>query len=139
MYTGLRPLSVPIVLHHLPTGGIGSRAVTILSLLKGRSLSEACQGLDTALIRAGGTRHLPGEEAKWPDRTDQAEARTRGVTVHVVIDFIHVLQYLWDAAWCLTKTVTRTQNPGSLAMPGDFAPHLHCRHLPVGHRRPSPY
>ena len=49
MYTGLRPLSVPIVLHHLPTGGIGSRAVTILSLLKGRPLSEACQGLDTAL------------------------------------------------------------------------------------------
>ncbi|UXY24297.1 ISKra4 family transposase [Streptomyces cynarae] len=30
-----------------------------------------------------------------------AEAERRGVTVHIVIDLIHVLEYLWDAAWCL--------------------------------------
>jgi hypothetical protein len=29
-----------------------------------------------------------------------AEAAARGVTVTVVIDFIHVLEYLWKAAWC---------------------------------------
>lgn len=29
---------------------------------------------------------------------DQAEAR--GVTVTILIDFIHVLEYLWKAAWC---------------------------------------
>jgi hypothetical protein len=28
------------------------------------------------------------------------EARRRGVTVAVVVDFIHVLEYLWKAAWC---------------------------------------
>ena len=27
------------------------------------------------------------------------EAATRGVTVTIVVDFIHVLEYLWDAAW----------------------------------------
>jgi hypothetical protein len=29
-----------------------------------------------------------------------AEAQVRGVTVHIVCDFIHVLEYLWKAAWC---------------------------------------
>lgn len=30
-----------------------------------------------------------------------AEAERRGVTVHIAIDLIHVLEYLWDAARCL--------------------------------------
>jgi hypothetical protein len=30
----------------------------------------------------------------------QAAAAARGVTLAVVIDFIHVLEYLWKAAWC---------------------------------------
>jgi hypothetical protein len=34
----------------------------------------------------------------------QAEAARRGVTVHIVIDFIHVLEYLWGAAWSLFET-----------------------------------
>jgi len=31
----------------------------------------------------------------------RAEAARRGVTIHIVIDIIHVLQYLWGAAWSL--------------------------------------
>ena len=30
----------------------------------------------------------------------QAAAAARGVTLAIVIDFIHVLEYLWKAAWC---------------------------------------
>lgn len=30
----------------------------------------------------------------------EAEAAQRGVTVTIVVDFIHVLEYLWGAAWC---------------------------------------
>lgn len=30
----------------------------------------------------------------------RAEAARRGVTVHILIDLIHVLEYLWKAAWC---------------------------------------
>jgi hypothetical protein len=30
----------------------------------------------------------------------RAEARTRNITVAVVVDFIHVLEYVWKAAWC---------------------------------------
>ena len=30
----------------------------------------------------------------------QAQAAARGVTVTISVDFIHVLEYLWKAAWC---------------------------------------
>lgn len=30
----------------------------------------------------------------------QAAAAARGITLEIVIDFIHVLEYLWKAAWC---------------------------------------
>ncbi|WP_433214819.1 hypothetical protein [Microtetraspora malaysiensis] len=30
-----------------------------------------------------------------------AEAARRNVPIHIVIDLIHVLEYLWKAAWCL--------------------------------------
>ena len=31
----------------------------------------------------------------------RAEAERRGVRVHILIDLIHVMEYLWKAAWCL--------------------------------------
>jgi hypothetical protein len=31
----------------------------------------------------------------------RAEAAKRGVTIHIVIDLIHVLEYIWKAAWSL--------------------------------------
>jgi hypothetical protein len=34
----------------------------------------------------------------------RAEAARRGVTVHVIIDIIHVLEYIWGAAWSLHAT-----------------------------------
>ncbi|MBV9024250.1 MAG: hypothetical protein JO362_10765 [Streptomycetaceae bacterium] len=30
----------------------------------------------------------------------QAEARRRGVPIHLVVDFVHVAEYVWRAAWC---------------------------------------
>lgn len=29
-----------------------------------------------------------------------AEAHARGTTVHLLIDFVHVVEYLWKATWC---------------------------------------
>ncbi|WSY90074.1 ISKra4 family transposase [Streptomyces sp. NBC_00873] len=31
----------------------------------------------------------------------KAEAQQRGVDLHIIVDLIHVLEYLWRAAWCL--------------------------------------
>ena len=36
----------------------------------------------------------------------EAEATSRKITVHVVIDLIHVLEYLWGAAWCFYNEST---------------------------------
>ncbi len=30
----------------------------------------------------------------------EAEAEARGITLTILVDFIHVLEYLWKAAWC---------------------------------------
>jgi hypothetical protein len=30
-----------------------------------------------------------------------AEIKRRDLTMHILVDFIHVLEYLWKAAWCL--------------------------------------
>jgi hypothetical protein len=30
----------------------------------------------------------------------RAEAARRGVPIHILVDFIHVIEYIWKAAWC---------------------------------------
>ena len=53
-------------------------------------------------------RRDPGHQREWVILIDgnntqieavTAEAASRGITVTIVIDFIHVLEYLWKAAW----------------------------------------
>ncbi|MGW0208241.1 phosphotransferase family protein [Streptomyces sp. NPDC003233] len=71
MLASLGSLPVPSVLHHTPDGGPGGRAVTILSLIEGRPLSEASKDLDSARIpsfyrqmgAALATMHQIGQEA----------------------------------------------------------------------------
>ena len=55
-----------------------------------------------------GERRDPGHQREWVVLIDgnntqieavTAEAESRGVPVTIVIDFIHVLEYLWKAAW----------------------------------------
>ncbi len=54
-------------------------------------------------------RRDPGHQRTWVALVDgnnhqidriQAEARARQVDVTIVVDFVHVLEYLWKAAWC---------------------------------------
>jgi hypothetical protein len=54
-------------------------------------------------------RRDPGHARTWIALVDgdnyqlglfQAQAAARGITLAIVIDFIHVLEYLWKAAWC---------------------------------------
>ena len=55
------------------------------------------------------TRRDPDHHRTWVALVDgnthqiqriHTEARTRGVDVTIVVDFVHVLEYLWKAAWC---------------------------------------
>ena len=54
-------------------------------------------------------RRDPGHTRTWVALVDgdrhqidviRAEAASRGITITILIDFIHVLEYLWKAAWC---------------------------------------
>jgi len=54
-------------------------------------------------------RRDPNHARRWVALVDgnnhqidriQAEAKTRGVKVAIVVDLIHVLEYLWGAVWC---------------------------------------
>jgi hypothetical protein len=41
----------------------------------------------------------PHRRQQHPDRGVTAEAARRGITITIIIDFIHVLEYCWKAAW----------------------------------------
>jgi hypothetical protein len=54
-------------------------------------------------------RRDPGHARTWIALVDgdiyqiglfQAQAADRGITLTILVDFIHVLEYLWKAAWC---------------------------------------
>jgi hypothetical protein len=54
-------------------------------------------------------RRDPGHARPWIALADgdihqidviRAQAAARGITITILIDFIHVLEYLWKAAWC---------------------------------------
>ncbi|MGH9033223.1 MAG: ISKra4 family transposase [Acidimicrobiia bacterium] len=54
-------------------------------------------------------RRDPGHKRRWVGLVDGnnhqidrigAEAKARGIDVAIVVDLVHVLEYLWAAAWC---------------------------------------
>jgi hypothetical protein len=78
---------------------------------EGKWLTASVTDDIAAVVAAGfdeAQRRDPSGERTWTVLVDgnraqieaaTAEAASRGVTVSVVIDFIHVLEYLWKAAW----------------------------------------
>jgi hypothetical protein len=68
---------------------------------------------DTATVIAAGfaeaERRDPHHTRTWIALVDgnahqidriRVEARSRKITIPIIVDFIHVLEYLWKAAWC---------------------------------------
>ncbi len=69
--------------------------------------ADAAQVVAAAFAEAG--RRDPDRQRTWialaDGNKDQiawigAQAAARGTAIPVICDFIHVLEYLWDAAWC---------------------------------------
>ena len=52
-----------------------------------------------------------------------AKARARGVNLTIVVDFVHLLQYLWRAAWCFFAEATRRPDVGAHPRAADPAGH----------------
>jgi hypothetical protein len=68
--------------------------------------ADAAEVVAAAFAEAG--RRDPAQERTWIALADgnkdqiawiQDQAAARGTTIPVICDFIHVLEYLWDAAW----------------------------------------
>jgi hypothetical protein len=75
--------------------------------LTGSVACDAKEVIRAAFDQAGGRD--PGHRRCWVVLVDgdrhqieliEAEAARRKVAVHLVIDLVHVLEYLWTAAWC---------------------------------------
>jgi hypothetical protein len=81
-------------------------------LTHGKWLTASVTDDAAQVIGAGfdeATRRDPEHHRDWVALVDgnthqidriRAEARARDVTVPIVIDFIHIAEYLWKAAWC---------------------------------------
>ncbi len=79
---------------------------------KGKWLNASVTEDAAAVIAAGyaeAERRDPDRRRTWVALVDgnahqidriRAEAKARNTTVRIVIDFIHVLEYVWKAAWC---------------------------------------
>jgi hypothetical protein len=72
------------------------------------SVAGDCAAVVAAIFAEAGRRD-PGHEATWIALADgnkdqiariKAQAAARGITVTIIVDLIHVTEYLWDAAWC---------------------------------------
>ena len=67
-----------------------------------------------------------------------AEAAARGVTVTIVIDFIHVLEYLWKAAWSFFDKGEPGPRNGSLTRPARSCTARPARSRPASAAAPPP-
>ncbi|KEF16658.1 hypothetical protein DF18_34010 [Streptomyces rimosus] len=79
--------------------------------LYGSVIDDAATVIKTAFDQA--EARDPGHRRRWVVLVDgarhqldliQTEAAVRRVTIHIVIDFVHVLEYLWGAAWSFHKS-----------------------------------
>jgi len=73
-----------------------------------------------AAVFAEADRRDPARERTWIALADgnkdqirwiQAEAAARNITVTIICDFIHVLEYLWTAAWCFFPEASPEAGP----------------------------
>jgi hypothetical protein len=89
----------------------------------GRWLTASVAADATGVIAAAFAetdRRDPHRERTWIALADgnkdqiawiQAEAAARGIAITIICDFIHVIEYLWDAAWCLFPEASPDAGP----------------------------
>jgi hypothetical protein len=72
------------------------------------SVADAAADVVAAVFAEAGHRD-PDRQRTWIALADgnvhqldriRAEAQARGITITIICDYIHVLEYLWKAAWC---------------------------------------
>lgn len=96
----------------LPEGDRPPEAATTAPKAAGKWLYASVTDDAAAVIAAGfaeADSRDPGRARTWVALVDgnshqieriRAEAKTRNLHVPIILDFIHVAEYLWKAAWC---------------------------------------
>jgi hypothetical protein len=74
------------------TGSVARDAAEVIRAAFGQAGARDRQHVRTWVVLVDGDRHQI--------ELIEAEAARRKVAVHLVIDLVHVLEYLWAAAWC---------------------------------------
>jgi hypothetical protein len=89
-----------------------AQSATPAPVTSGKWLHASVTDDAAAVIAAGfaeADRRDPDHTRTWIALVDgnqhqidriRAEAKTRKITIPVVVDFIHVIEYIWKAAWC---------------------------------------
>ncbi|HZD69721.1 MAG TPA: ISKra4 family transposase [Actinomycetes bacterium] len=82
----------PIAASKWLTGSIATTSQQVITQVFDQATQRDPTHRRTWIVLVDGARH----------QLDQvrAEARRRGVRIHVLVDLIHVLEYIWRAAWC---------------------------------------
>lgn len=75
------------------TGSVARDAKEVIAAAFGQAEARDRQHARTWVVLVDGDRHQI--------ELIQAEAARRKAAIHLVIDLVHVLEYLWAAAWCL--------------------------------------
>jgi hypothetical protein len=88
---GLRP--GPKALAKWLAGSVRKHPADMIAAAFDEAGARDPQHLRTWVVLVDGAEHQLG--------LIRAEAARRGVTIHIMIDIIHVLEYLWGAAWSL--------------------------------------
>jgi hypothetical protein len=115
---------------------------------------DAAQVLATVFDEA--ERRDPAHERSWVALVDgnnhqidriKAESTARGIKVPIVVDFVHVLEYLWAAAWCffpeadpaaedwVRDRATAVLDGGARAVAAGLRRRASAQHLPTSKRK----
>jgi hypothetical protein len=103
--------------------GPKARLKWLIGSLHHSAAQVVAAAFDQAEHRAPGTT-APGfvDGARHQLDLITAEATCREVTVHIVVDLIHVLEYLWGEPGTCTPPATRPPRHGSPATPAPSSP-----------------
>ncbi|MDM4723430.1 ISKra4 family transposase [Micromonospora sp. WMMA1363] len=140
----------------LPEDPEAAQTATPAPVTSGKWLHASVTDDAAAVIAAGfaeaDRRRDPDHARTWIALVDgnthqidriHAEAKTRKITLPVVVDFIHVIEYLWKATWCFhpegrpeRRTVGPRPGPAGVGRTGRHSRRSHPTqgHLP----RPGP-
>lgn len=97
------PARPPRARHKLVTASVAGSAASVVAAIFDEAERRDPQHQRTWTVLADGNNHQLDRFA--------AEAAGRGITVTITIDLIHVIEYLWDAAWCFHPEASPDAGP----------------------------